>query len=379
MNPKACVFFLAVALSLLLAYAATAVEPQKTIIRWPAVAELSYPAEPEVLLATVKKFYDAAEVPDVPARLSAVLASPAPYGLAGPTSAHAFKSLQPGQYTRVIIIAPGHGPTFENCSVPAVDVFITPLGPVALDAAAVRYILYSPMFQAHQVNYEGGRRLTRVHEFEFAIETLLPYLQERLLEFQLVPILIGDLRDPEGVVRENTIATVADTIRSIINERTLVVVSSSFTQYGEAYGNVPFKENITENIARLDRMAFEHLLNMDIRGFRAYLNETHNVIDGKDCIQILMKLLPNSEPRILAYETSATLTKSTTSSVSYAAFTFHDPSQPPLSAQPDKVRPLTLRRPEMIATPPAEALPPDSDAQPHASKEQIEGVPSQTE
>jgi len=340
---------------------AAAVQPQKTIVRWPAVAGITYPAEPEELLATVKKFYKAADAPEVPARLCAVLASPAPYSLAGPIAAHAFKSLQPGQYERVIIIAPGHGPAFENCSIPAVDAFITPLGPVALDEAAVRYILYKPIFQAHQVSYEGGRRLTRVHEFEFAVEAMLPYLQERLQEFKLVPILVGDLRDPEGVVRESAIAGIAEIIQSIINERTLVVVSTNFTQYGSEYDNVPFKDNITENIARLDRMAFEHLLKLDIKGFRAYLEKTHNVIDGKYCIQILMKLLPpEAQARILAYETSASLTNDPQHSVSYAAFTFHDPTKPPLSAQPDKARPLVLRRPEIIAKP-TEDMPSTTD------------------
>jgi hypothetical protein len=299
--------------------------------------------------------------------LSAVIASAAPYGLAGAVSAHAFKSLQPGQYERVIIIAPGHGPMFEYCSIPAVDVFLTPLGPVPLDAPAIRYLLYSPLFHAHQIRYESGRQRDRIHEFEFAIESLLPYLQERLLEFKLVPVLVGDLRDPQGRVSESAITAIAEAIAPIINERTLIVVSSSFTHYGTDYGNRPFAENILENIAHLDRLAFEQILAMNIRGFRAYLEETRNVIDGKECIQILMKLLPKrTQARLLAYETSAALTGETNRSVSYAAFTFHDPARPALSPQPDKVRPLVLRRPERVVTPPEDALPPQGERLPDA-------------
>jgi MEMO1 family protein len=375
MNTKMLLTFILSGIIVLLGMAAVATETQKTIIRWPAVAGITYPAEPDELLAAVKKYYEAAEVPEVPSHLCAVIASPAPYPLAGPISAHAFKSLQPGQYDRVIIIAPGHGPAFENCSIPAVDAFITPLGPVALDEEAVRYILYKPVFQAHQVNYEGGRHLTRVHEFEFAIEAMLPYLQERLQDFKIVPILVGDLRDPEGIVRESALAGIAEIIQSIINERTLVVVSTNFTQYGEEYDNVPFKDNVIENVARLDRMAFEHLLNLDVKGFRAYLEESKNVIDGKYCIQILMKLLPpGAQPRILAYETSASLNNNTTSSVSYGAFTFHDPAQPALSAQPDKVRPLVLRRPEKIVSPPTEG-----ESKPEPAPEVKAPAPPETE
>ncbi|HDP33880.1 MAG TPA: AmmeMemoRadiSam system protein B [Candidatus Hydrogenedentes bacterium] len=363
MKKKRIVLCLAqAAIMLLTTVAAAAAPPQAAVVRWPAVAGINYPAEPETLLATVRKYFDSAETPEVPAHLLAVIASPAPYGLAGKVSAHAFKSLQPGQYERVIIIAPGHGPSFENCSIPAVDVFLTPLGPVAVDAAAIRYILYSPIFHAHQIRYDGEKPNDRIHEYEFSIETLLPFLQERLHEFKLVPILIGDLRDPEGQVREGTIATIADTIRPIVNERTLLVVSSSFTHYGGDYGNAPFTEDIESNIARLDRLAFEQVLARNLRGFRAYLKETKNVIDGKDCIQILLKLLPpQAQARILAYETSAAITNDTARSVSYAAFTFHDPSRAAATPRPDKARPLVLRRPEQIAAPPEKVLPPEME------------------
>ncbi len=353
-----CWLALAVCMTLPLVVAA---QPQPALVRWPAVAGINYPAEPEVLLSTVQELFNGADVPEVSTRLTAVIASPAPYHLAGAVSAHAFKSLQPGQYERVIIIAPGHGPMFENCSIPAVDVFLTPLGPVGLDAAAIRYILYSPLFNAHQLRYDGGRSQERIHEYEFAIESLLPFLQERLQEFQLVPILVGDLRDPQGHVRESTIAAIAEGIKPIINERTLLVVSSNFTRYGADFGHVPFAENIIENVSRLDRQAFEQILARDLRGFRNYLSETRNPIDGRYCIQILLRLLPpTARARILAYETSSAITNDTNRSVSYAAFTFHDTAQQALSAQPEKVRPLVLRRPERVVTPPEEALPPEA-------------------
>ncbi len=346
---------------------------QQPLIRWPAVAGANYPAEPEQLLSSVRGYFNGADAPETSSRLLGVIASPAPYGLAGPVTAHAFKSLQPGQYERVIILAPGHGPMFENCSIPAVDVFLTPLGPVALDAPAIRYILYSPLLHAHQLRYQGGKVRDRIHEYEFSIESLLPYLQERLLEFKLVPILVGDLRDPQGKVSENTIAAIADAIRPIINERTLIVVGSSFTHYGNEYSNTPFAEDVIENIALLDRQAFEAILDLDVRAFRDYLEESRNVIDGKDCIQILLKLLPEqAQARILAYETSAALTGETTRSVSYAAFCFHDPSLPVLAARPDQVRPLVLRKPETIVSPPA----PETET---ASSEEASGRPSSGE
>ncbi len=323
------------------------------VVRWPAAAGINYPAQPEQLLAMVRDLCAKADVPEVPLHLSAVVASAGPYKFAGEISAHAFASLQPGQYERVIVIGPSHGPLFENCSIPAVDLFLTPLGPVPLDAAAVRYLLYSPLFHSHQMYYNGGKSEKRIHEYEFSLEGLLPFLQERLLEFQLVPILTGDLRDPQGKVNKNTLKAIANAIQPIVNERTLVVVATSFTHYGSEYNALPFKEDIENNIAHFDRLAFEHLLALDIDGFRDYLEKTRNFIDGKDCLQILLYLLPkNAQARLLAYGTSMAKTHEKDHSVSYAALVFHDPARPALSPQPDKVRPLTLRRPEKTITPP---------------------------
>ncbi|NLN92664.1 MAG: AmmeMemoRadiSam system protein B [Candidatus Hydrogenedens sp.] len=321
-------------------------------IRWPAVAGANYSSDPEMLLATLVNFRVQAEVPEVGNKLIALIASPAPYGLAGRTTAHAFKSLQPGQYDRVVILAPGHGPSFENCSVPAVDVFMTPLGPVPLDGSAIRTLMYSPLFQMHQLRYDGVKPHERIHEYEFAIESLLPYLQERLFEFKLVPVLVGDLKDPKGNTTENTMTAFANAIKPVIDERTLVVVASSFTHYGEEYKNTPFTEEIEENIAHLDRLAFEQILGLNLSGFRSYMKRSKNVIDGENCIQILLQLLPvHTQARLLAYTTSGTVSGHWDNSVSYGSFVFHDLDAPALSARPDLVRPLVLRKPEQTASP----------------------------
>lgn len=364
--------FLSLSITVLVACTAYGAPAAKSpTIRWPAVAGANYASEPEMLLASLVNFRVQAEVPQVDNKLVAVIASPAPYGLAGPTTAHSFKSLQAGQYERVVILAPGHGPSFENCSVPAVDVFMTPLGPVPLDGHAIRTLMYSPLFQLHQIRYDGVKPHERIHEYEFAIESLLPYLQERLHEFKVVPILVGDLKDPKGNTTENTMAAFANAIKPIINERTLIVVASSFTHYGDDYKNKPFTEEIEQNIARLDRYAFEQILGLNLTGFRSYLKGSKNVIDGQDCIQILLQLLPpHTQARLLAYTTSGTVNGLWANSVSYASFVFHDLDAPALSARPDQVRPLVLRKPEKTAeTAQTKPAPKEGEEQKSASPE----------
>jgi len=334
-------------------------------VRPPAAMGAYYPDSPEALLKTVQDLFNAAEVPEFPDRMVGCIASPGPYGLAGPVTAHAFKNLKPGQYDRVIILSAAHMADIENCSVEAVDAFVTPLGPVALDMEALRQIQFSPLFTARSLFYTQKPQRAQVHEYEYGVEALLPYLQERLHEFKLVPILVGRLNDASGKFNPAAVDAIAKVLRPIVTERTLIVASSSFTSFGNDFSNRPFNDNIIANIEHLDRQAFDCLLAGDIKCFTAYLDQTKNVIDGRHPIEILMKLMPpQTRVRILDYEVSASKTGDLNRSVSYAAFTFHDPNRPPLDARPDMVRPLPMR-----PVPPAQGLqaplpgaPPDSSA-----------------
>lgn len=320
-------------------------DAQRRIIpRLPAVAGSHYSADPDTLVKSLRSFHDAADAPEVPAFLAACIASPSPYGLAGRVSAHAFKNLKPGQYERVIILTGAHAADFEGCSLPEVDAFLTPLGPVPLDQEAVRRLVFSPLFTEQALDYSGkGDRRGGVHELEHGIEALLPYLQERLLEFSLVPVVIGRLTTPSGRFNPAAADSVAKTIRPLLDDRTLLVVSSGFTHFGNDFSNRPFNENIQKNIEHLDRQAFECLLSLDAGAFQRYLDETKNVIDGANCIHVLLRLLPpGTQARILAYEVSCALTGDMNRSVSFSAFTFHDPARPAATPQPDKVRPLPM-------------------------------------
>ena len=314
------------------------------IVRAPAAMGDYYPEDPETLLKNVQDLFAAADSPEDPEAMVGCIASPAPYGLAGSVTAHAFKNLKPGQYDRVIILSAAHMADIENCSVEAVDAFVTPLGPVPLDEEAMRQILFSPLFTARSLSYSQKSKRPPVHEYEYGVEALLPYLQERLHEFKLVPVLVGRLTDAGGKFNPSTVDAIARVLRPIITPRTLIVASSSFTHFGNDFSNRPFSDNIIANIEHLDREAFDCVMALDMKCFVKYMDATKNVIDGRHPIEILMKLMPpNTRARILDYAVSAAKTGDENRSVSYAAFTFHDPSRPPLEARPDKVRPLPMR------------------------------------
>jgi len=325
-------------------------------VRAVAAAGEFYPENPDTLRTTVQGFFDAVQPPPPDSRLVACIVPHSAYGFSGRVAAHAFKHLKPGQYDTVIVIGPSHFKAIEGCSIAAVETYYTPLGPIPLDGPVVRTLCYSPLISAKSLHYRPKPGHVQLHEREFSIEVVLPFLQERLGPFQLVPIIAGDLRDQRGKFNENILDAVVEPIRRVIDARTLLVVSSDFTHYGSDFGYVPFTEHVLESIEALDREAFKLILEHDVMGFQHYLDRTGNNISASYAIQILLRLLPkHTRGQVLAHQLSARLTGRLERSVSYAAINFYDPDLPPLDPPP--------KSPDILS--PVEAGPTQLEPQSH--------------
>ena len=210
------------------------------IVRPPAVAGRWYPEDPRVLSTTIQTFLNKAKLPSsLPSKINALIVPHAGYRFCGQTAAYAYKAIKGKNYKYVVIIAPAHYARFYGASTLDVEAYKTPLGEVPLERRFIKALLASPLFKEY----------TLAHLREHAIETQLPFLQVVLGKFKLIPILIGQITD-EDVFR------LAKTIKSVFSpvmEETLFIASSDFTHFGPMYGYVPFKENIRQNIKRLDK------------------------------------------------------------------------------------------------------------------------------
>jgi len=90
--------------------------------------------------------------------------------------------------------------------------FATPLGQIPVDQEAVEQVRRLP-----EVGF-----LEQAHAQEHSLEVHLPFLQEVLGEFKLVPLVVGDARPPEvGAVLEALWG----------GPETLIVISSDLSHY----------------------------------------------------------------------------------------------------------------------------------------------------
>jgi AmmeMemoRadiSam system protein B len=188
--------------------------PQR--IRPAAVAGRFYPGDSDELRQAIRRFV--AAVPASPGPVPKALVAPhAGYPFSGPIAASAYAQWRGlhGQVQRVILMGPSHYVAFKGLAGSSYEAFATPLGIVRIDPAAMASVQAQP----------GVVVLDKAHEQEHALEVQLPFLQEVLGSFSLVPLLAGDA-DPIRV------AELLDALWG--GAETRIVISSDLSHYRDA-------------------------------------------------------------------------------------------------------------------------------------------------
>ena len=183
--------------------------------RQTAVAGSFYPADAQVLRDTVHRHLEAArEAPAGVAPPKALIVPHAGYVYSGPVAAKAFARLLPlrEKVRRVVLIGPSHHVAFRGLAVPSHAAFETPLGLIPIDDEGRRTLVES----AHTTVRDDA------HRWEHSVEVQLPFLQQALGPFRLLPIVVGRA-SPDDV------SAALDAVWG--GDETLVVVSSDLSHY----------------------------------------------------------------------------------------------------------------------------------------------------
>jgi len=181
-------------------------------IRAPAVAGLFYPDDPATLRHAVEGYL--ARARGEGAVPKALVAPHAGFVYSGPVAASAYRRLMPAhaKLRRVVLLGPSHRVAFRGLAIPSVAAFATPLGPVPLDREELESIAAMPQVQVRD----------DAHAQEHSLEVQLPFLQEILDEFELVPIAVGSASAIE----------VAEVIERLWGgAETLMLVSTDLSHY----------------------------------------------------------------------------------------------------------------------------------------------------
>jgi MEMO1 family protein len=184
-------------------------------VRAAAVAGMFYPADAPSLNAELDELLGGIDA--LAPRLGvpkALVVPHAGYIYSGPVAARAYEELGAarGIVRRVVLLGPVHRVPVRGLAIPSVGAFVTPLGNVALDLAALASARELPQVVESDL----------AHLQEHALEVQLPFLQRQLGEFSLAPFAVGDA----------TVAEVAQVIEHLWGgPETLIVISTDLSHY----------------------------------------------------------------------------------------------------------------------------------------------------
>jgi AmmeMemoRadiSam system protein B len=276
-------------------------------IRPPVLSGSWYPSAPEDLAAVADGFLAGADSAARPAGRPLLAVVPhAGYVYSGATAGRLFGLLRETPPVRIILLAPNHRTRLDRIALTGVTAFATPLGDVPVDQAAVRQLAENDAFQIHD----------RAHADEHAIEIQLPLIQRTWPTAlpRIVPLLVPALTASQ---RRRAAAALAE----LVDQNTLVVVSTDFTHFGASYGFVPFTADLPAALEKLDSGAILKILAADPTGLLEYGRETGITMCGMEAAALALEpgLPPGYEGALIHYSRSGDRDGDYSLSVSYAS------------------------------------------------------------
>ncbi len=254
----------------------------------------------------------------------AVMAPHAGYIYSGQVAACSYSALKGTKARTVILLGSSHRASFDGVALYPDGSWETPLGPVAIDAAAAK-ALAPP----------GGilKALPGVFDGEHSLEVQLPFLQRTFKDVKIVPLLTGRI-DKQGI------AQLADALKGAIARdkgRTVLVVSSDMSHY-RSYTAAETMDVST--LKQIEGLSWEGLLNGVSRG--------ENELCAAPAVVAAMKATRdmNGEAHILGYANSGDTGGDRSRVVGYGSVSFVLPEKkdlPPLT-EAQKKKLLSLAR-----------------------------------
>lgn len=283
--------------------------------RKPVVAGMFYEDFPDLLDKQITECFKSKFGPvDLPAnrkdkKIMGVIAPHAGYQFSGPGQAWCYKEIAESEPADCYVILGTSHTGFPGAAITLED-FETPFGIVKIDNEFAKGLLDKGVVVENRA----------AHKQEHSIEVQLPFLQfinkENLNKLRIVPIVIG-----QGA-NYNQLGKAIKKTAEQAKKKIILICSSDFTHYGISYGYLPFKEDVKNNLERLDTRAIKFIKNLDAKGFLSYIDKTEATICGCYAIAAFIescKELGAKNARLESYYSSGDVTNDWSTAVGYAS------------------------------------------------------------
>jgi AmmeMemoRadiSam system protein B len=257
-------------------------------IRQSVIAGSWYPGQPDALRRTLEDYLADAEKVELEGEVRALISPHAGYAYSGPTAAHAYKQLEDGPaFETVAVLSPLHQAYLGRFAVTKAGYYETPLGLVEVDAELVEAL--GKEVTLNRVGFDG----------EHSLEIQLPFLQQVLGTFTLLPVMLGEpLTSGRGLA---TCRELSAALAKLLRDRKALIVASTDLSHLYDYNDV----------VRHDRVMVELVERFDIEGLaRALMEGRCQACGGAPVVTALLaaQALGANRAEVLHYTNSGDVT-----------------------------------------------------------------------
>ncbi len=221
--------------------------------------------------------------------------------ISGGVAARAFCQLVEQEIEYVVIISPAHHTYFEEISIYNGDAYSTPLGEVEIAKDIVKELTdCHSKIVCSDLGHERE---------EHGIEVQLPYLQQVLYDFQLIPIVMGD---QDG----SNIKILTDALGKVLKGKNVVIVASSNLSTNHSY----------DQASLVDKTTVHHIKNFDFNSLsKEYQDNSIELTGGGPVITAMgaSKMLGAIKSNVLLYRNSGDMGGSKSTVTGFLSAIFH--------------------------------------------------------
>jgi MEMO1 family protein len=279
----------------------------RTTVRLPTVAGQFYPKQEQELSRQVEFFLSKSSAKlknkkqDFPKKTPKILIVPhAGYQYSGQVAADGFIQLKDSAVKNVFLLGNSHQTYLHQASLSGEKHWQTPLGNVELNQKVINDLAERPGWEIND----------QPHQYEHSLEVQLPFLQQVLSSFTIVPILISSFEF-------NFLTTLAQDLAEQFNQPSLLVISSDLSHYPNA-----------ELAQKADRELIQAIEEINLEKFKSLVVQTapeknlQTRACGAESIKIglmLAELLDCQQTQLYSYQHSGAISQNLDKVVGYAS------------------------------------------------------------
>jgi AmmeMemoRadiSam system protein B len=252
-----------------------------------AVADMFYTGNGGQLAAQVSDFMEVEQ--DNRLKPKALIVPHAGFIYSGATAGHGYALVKKlaGVVKKIVLIGPCHRVWVKGLAIPGCQYFETPLGKVEIDSNSLAALAKFP-----QVVISN-----EAHQQEHSIEVQLPFLQSIFPQFQLIPMVIGE-------ITSEALAEVLEFLWG--GEETLIVISSDLSHFLDYDAAIAIDAKTSHAIENFDSDSISPEMACGSAGIKALLQvaKTKN-LQVKTIQQCNSGDTAGSKDRVVGYGTYA--------------------------------------------------------------------------